>query len=128
MFWKSALKQDFLGFAKTELEQRRSVGLPPFSRMVRIVLRDEDEKKLTKRSEEVAAQINQAASPHGAAVIVQGPMPCAISRIAGYFRHQIVLKSPSASRLQNIIATVREKGALARNERIAVDVDPVSLL
>ena len=41
---------------------------------------------------------------------------------------QIVLSSPSAARLQTILTIVREKGALARNERIAVDVDPVSLL
>ena len=59
---------------------------------------------------------------------MKGPMPCAISRIAGYFRHQIVLGSPRASKLQNILAAVREKGHLAERDRIAVDVDPVSLL
>ena len=32
-----AIKQDFVGFAKTELSQRREVGLPPISRMVRVV-------------------------------------------------------------------------------------------
>ena len=55
-------------------------------------------------------------------------MPCPIGRIAGYFRYQIVLTSVLASRLQNVLAIVREKGDLARSERIAVDVDPVSLL
>ena len=52
----------------------------------------------------------------------------AIDRIAGYFRYQIVLYSPRASLLQNVLATIREKGALAKSDRIAVDVDPVSLL
>ena len=59
---------------------------------------------------------------------MKGPMPCAIGRIAGYYRYQIVLTSPRATALQAVLARVRDKGALARSERIAVDVDPVSLL
>ncbi|WP_428937335.1 replication restart helicase PriA [Fontivita pretiosa] len=125
---QAALKQDYEGFARVELENRKSVGLPPFTRMVRIVIRDQDAEKLNKRAEELAAQLSQATAPHGPAVAMRGPMPCAIGRIAGYFRSQIVLISPSAARLQNVLAAVREKGALARSERIAVDVDPVALL
>src|SRR5205807_4122264 len=32
---QTALRQDFLGFAKVELIHRRSVGLPPHGRLVR---------------------------------------------------------------------------------------------
>jgi primosomal protein N' (replication factor Y) len=39
---QAAIRQDFVGFAKTELAHRREVGLPPLARMVRIVLRDQD--------------------------------------------------------------------------------------
>src|ERR1700728_131129 len=46
-----AIKQDFTGFAKTELGHRREVGLPPYARMVRVVLRDQDQQKLHKYSE-----------------------------------------------------------------------------
>jgi primosomal protein N' (replication factor Y) len=125
---RAALKQDYEGFTRTELEHRKQIGLPPFSRMVRIVLRDQDPEKLNKLAEQLAAQLSLAAAPHGPSVQMRGPMPCAIGRIAGYFRSQIVMTSPSAARLQNILAAVREKGALARNERVAVDVDPVALL
>jgi primosomal protein N' len=55
-------------------------------------------------------------------------MPCAISRIAGYFRNQIVMLAATPAPLQRVLAAVRDKGGLARSERIAVDVDPVSLL
>jgi primosomal protein N' (replication factor Y) len=123
---RAAIKQDYVGFARTELASRKQVGLPPFARMVRIVLRDQDSEKLFKHCEELAAQLTEAAE--GDAVRMKGPMPCAISRIAGYFRNQIVLQAASAGPLQRLLAKVREKGHLARNERIAVDVDPVSLL
>ncbi|HWP40032.1 MAG TPA: primosomal protein N', partial [Tepidisphaeraceae bacterium] len=125
---QAALKQDYPGFARVELEHRRSVGLPPFTRMVRIVIRDQDADKLSKHADELAAQLLQAAEPHGSAVVLRGPMPCAIGRIAGYFRSQIVLISPSAARLQHILAAARQQGALARSQRVAVDVDPVALL
>ena len=96
--------------------------------MVRIVLRDEDLAKLHRHADELAAQLEEAIAAQGGAVKMKGPMPCAISRIAGYFRHQIVLGAQRAEALQMLLAAVREKGHLARNDRIAVDVDPVSLL
>ncbi len=125
---RAAIKQDFIGFARTELASRREVGLPPFARMVRIVLRDQDSEKLFEYSEQLADAILQAAAPERGQVQIKGPMPCAINRIAGYFRNQLVMLSPQASVLQRILARAREKGALAKTERIAVDVDPVSLL
>ncbi len=123
-----AIKQDFAGFAKSELTSRREVGLPPFARMVRIIIREQNQEKLHKYCEELAEQINEAAAREGDAVKIKGPMPCAINRIAGYFRNQIVMTSPNATRLQRILEAAREKGALSRSERVAVDVDPVSLL
>jgi primosomal protein N' (replication factor Y) len=124
----AAIKQDYEGFAATELGHRRETMLPPFVRMIRIVMRDQDIDKLNRRAAELAAKLADAATSHGEAVNMQGPMPCPIERIAGFHRIQIVLKSPQAARLQRILSDVREQGALARNERIAVDVDPVALL
>jgi primosomal protein N' (replication factor Y) len=125
---QAAIRQDFVGFAKTELQSRREVGLPPFARMVRIVMRDQDQQKLHKHSEELAAKFTEVISTVCPEVKMKGPMPCAISRIAGYFRSQLVMVAASAAPLQKMLATVRQQGGLARNERIAVDVDPVSLL
>ncbi|HEX4796551.1 MAG TPA: primosomal protein N' [Humisphaera sp.] len=125
----AALRHDFTGFAQSELKSRREVGLPPYARMVRIVLRDEDSVKLHKYSEELAAVLNEAiARDHATTIRIKGPMPCAISRIAGYFRNQIVLLAQTTGPLQRLLADVRKKGGLTKTERVAVDVDPVSLL
>jgi len=123
-----AIKQDYEGFAEEELSQRKQVGLPPFARMVRIVMRDQDEQKLQRLAAELATRLVNAAVPDGHRVRVKGPMPCAIGRISGYWRQQIVLSSPDPARLQRILAAVREKGGLTKSDRVAVDVDPVSLL
>jgi primosomal protein N' (replication factor Y) (superfamily II helicase) len=125
---RAAIRQDFVGFAKTELAHRRSTSLPPITRMVRIVLRDQDPNKLQHQSEVLAAALADATVVEGDRVRLKGPMPCAINRIAGYYRNQIVMVSSTAAPLQRVLTTVRERGALAKNDRIAVDVDPVSLL
>ncbi len=125
---QSALRQDYEGFARGELALRREVGLPPFARMVRIVLRDQELEKLSKYSEELAAAFAEAIAKDASPIKMKGPMPCAISRIAGYFRHQIVMTSATATPLQRVLLTVRQAGGLSKTDRVAVDVDPVSLL
>jgi primosomal protein N' (replication factor Y) len=128
---QAALRQDFVGFAQAELKSRREVGLPPFGRMVRIVMRDQDQDVLHKKSDELGVKVLEAVAEVAAGtglILPKGPMPCAISRIAGYYRNQIVLSSPRADLLQRVLGLLREAGHLATSDRIAVDVDPVSLL
>jgi len=125
---QAAIRQDFAGFAKTELVHRREVGLPPFARMVRIVLRDDDQPRLHKRSEDLAAKLAEAVARERGEVQTKGPMPCAISRIAGHYRNQIVMLAATPGPLQRVLAAVRDKGGLTKGEKVAVDVDPVSLL
>lgn len=130
---QAALRGDYVGFATEELRHRREVGLPPYARMVRIIIREQEDEKVHKLAEEVAEELNAAIAAEterdpAIQIRVRGPMPCAISRIAGFHRHQVVLTSPSPRTLQNILANMRKKGVLTRTDRIAVDVDPVSLL
>jgi primosomal protein N' (replication factor Y) len=125
---RAALKQDFEGFAKDELKLRKEVGLPPFARMARMVIRHQDQPQLHKLSQALAEQLTTAIMESKAAVRLRGPMPCAITRIAGYYRNQIVLSSPSAEAIQTVLSLVRAKGAFAKADAVAVDVDPVSLL
>ncbi|MGA2498942.1 MAG: primosomal protein N', partial [Tepidisphaeraceae bacterium] len=123
-----AIRQDYLAFAQTELGHRRQVGLPPIVRMVRIIIRDQSVEKAQEHSETLAVCLNAAVAAESGQVTLKGPMPCAIGRIAGYHRFQILLFSPTPARLQRVLTTVREQDGFAPADRIAVDVDPVSLL
>jgi primosomal protein N' (replication factor Y) len=123
---RAALKQDYAGFAKTELAARKELNFPPYSRMVRIILRDQELEKLSQLGDELAGALRLAIGSRP--IDMRGPMPCAISRIAGYLRSQILMTGARASLLQEVLAEVRRKGSLGKTDRIAVDVDPVSLL
>ena len=57
-----------------------------------------------------------------------GPIPAAVGRIAGYVRLQILLASPSANAIQKVLGALRKHRQLVSDDRIAIDVDPISLL
>jgi primosomal protein N' (replication factor Y) len=129
--FRYAIRQDYLSFANAELSRRSEVALPPFTRMVRIVMRDQDLEKLKKCSEELAAALSSAvvADPGTQQMVtLKGPSACVIGRVSGYHRYQIVMSATRAEALQRVLLAVRESGGLARSDRIAVDVDPVALL
>ncbi len=125
---RQAADHDYFTFAEQELDSRAQLGLPPVTRMARIVARDAaperayaDAKALT----DVLQQINERL---GGAASVVGPSPPAIARISGYHRQQIELFAPRAGILQKLLQTARAQGALKADAKTAVDVDPVSLI
>jgi primosomal protein N' (replication factor Y) len=123
-----ALKHDFEGFATTELAQRKRAHLPPYVRMVRLILRDTDITALHKRSDDLAQALNQQIHVSQAPVELRGPMPCAIERIANHHRAQIILTSVSASAIQQVLSVLRTDRGLVSNQKLGIDVDPVSML
>ncbi|HQY88290.1 MAG TPA: helicase-related protein, partial [Tepidisphaeraceae bacterium] len=125
---RASISQDYIAFATRELEQRKSVDLPPFARQVRIILRDEDPAKLSMRSEQLSLELHELIGITGLPVTLKGPMPAPVGRIAGYHRMQIVLVASRAVELQKLLARMRGEKKLISSDRVAIDVDPVALL
>ncbi|MFW6033346.1 MAG: replication restart helicase PriA, partial [Phycisphaeraceae bacterium] len=123
-----ASKHDYEGFAARELAFRQEVGLPPATRMVRIVIRDPDPYGCIQRARELAEHLTRFDQQLGTQIRITGPMPCPIARIAGFHRQEIKLVAPSAGPLQRLLTAARNIRLLTSDARTAVDVDPVSLL
>ena len=128
MSLQAAVRQDYEGFAEHELAHRKVARLPPDTRMVRVVLRDQELDELHIRAEKLQALLADAIAAGGLDIDLRGPMPCPIERIAGYHRAQLVLTCPDPRPLQRVLAVLRKKEGLVSNEKVAVDVDPVSML
>jgi primosomal protein N' (replication factor Y) len=121
-------RHDYEGFAGRELEVRRAAGYPPVTRMARIVLRDRDDEKGRARAKELAAELSARNGELGLGVQIAGPMPCAMARLAEYYRQEIQLVAGDAGRLQRLLLAVRKAGLLRSDLLTAVDVDPVALM
>src|ERR1700728_1418562 len=103
---RTALKQDYTGFAAGELKGRREIGLPPYSRMARFILRHQDQAELLKIGQELAEKTAAAISETKSPVTMRGAMPCAISRIAGFHRNQIILQSDRPESMQIVLQAI----------------------
>ncbi len=122
-----ALAHDFDGFAKHEMEERKTFGYPPFGRMIGIEFKGSDEASVRRFAEvwtdELARDVN------GAAIL--GPTPAFVGRVKRQWRFHTLLKAPRsvpAYALAGFVrATIKRVGPPKKGFRIHVDVDPVGL-
>ena len=123
-----AAQHDYETFARQELKLRTDVGLPPATRMARIVVRDKDHVAATARARELADHLAAYNAELGNKVRLRGPAPCPIARVAEFYRLQIELIAPDAATLQRLMTALRNTKLLISDMHTAVDVDPVALL
>ena len=122
-----AASHDFESFAAHEIELREELGYPPHGRLIRAVFEDRDEALCLEAAQACADIIRKHTTP--AEVLVLGPAPAAISRLRGRFRQHFLLKAPELKpglgKARSLLSQFSEEHA---RPRIAIDVDPVSML
>jgi primosomal protein N' (replication factor Y) len=120
----SVQTHDYAGFVRRELEYRRESDYPPFSRMIVLRLDARDPERVTHDAAQVAAAATAAG---GGKIRVLGPAEAPIARVRGRTRYQVWL----AGRDRAALVAAARAGAgvkLAADVRLAVDVDPQSVL
>jgi primosomal protein N' (replication factor Y) len=123
---RSAAAHDFAAFAAVELEQRRDLGYPPFTRLVLVRVDGE----VASRVEEVAREAAESARGI-AGVQVLGPAPAPIERLRNRFQWQLLLRGRDGRLLRQTAVRLRDEwraSARRRGVRIVIDVDPYSML
>ncbi|HEX5838547.1 MAG TPA: primosomal protein N' [Anaerolineales bacterium] len=120
---RSTARHDVNGFYEYELDQRRRLGYPPFSRLVRLEYRHHDplaaEQEANKASERLKDVLH---AERWKLLTVIGPVPSFFSRTGGIYRWQIVLRGPDP------VSMLREQSAERWLKDWRVEVDPISLL
>jgi len=110
-------------FYNDEIEQRRLLGFPPFSRLFRIVVRGRDLGRVERSASDLAARLG---ADIGGELL--GPAECPIGRISEEHRHHIILRSESFDRTHRRLSQVLRETLPVHGIRFEVDVDPVNLL
>ena len=120
-----ASKLDFEGFRDFDLEFRKLLNYPPYSRMILLNFRGDDEKKV----EEYANTIFKELAPYiHDEVTATPPAPAPIERIKGKFRYQILIRGNKLKTLREAIRTLALHHKAPANVEFYADVDPQSLL
>jgi primosomal protein N' (replication factor Y) len=127
----AAAAHDYTGFMRAELERRRVLGYPPYSRLVSLRLDARDANLLEARAQQLAGTLREHAGGLGLGLgAVLGPAAPPIERLRGRHRRQILLRHADVRALRALARRARaEEGALRRaHVRLAIDVDPYSML
>ncbi len=120
-----AVRHDVEGFYERELQQRKVLSFPPYSRLLRLVFRSAV-PHAAERAANGAAQILERLCPNDVELL--GPAECPLEMIAKNHRHQILLRGTKMSVLQAIAKDFIFGYTPPAHVYIEADVDPVNLL
>ena len=119
---RAAIAHDAAAFARSESEFRKTFFYPPYCEMAEIVVAGEERDRAGTVAGELAAQL--AGDP---SLRVTPAAPAPIERIAGKWRHQVLIRSRSRRAILAALSrTVPDSPP--SGVTIAVDVDPRNLL
>ncbi|MDR1248262.1 MAG: primosomal protein N' [Treponema sp.] len=118
---------DVEGFFAAELAQRKMLGFPPYTRLIRFTIRSREAQRADtaiKRLASIAAPL----IPSQADIL--GPAECPIGVMNGNHRRQLILRGKTMGTLHNAAKIMLDNYEQGRDSRayLEVDVDPVSLL
>jgi primosomal protein N' (replication factor Y) len=117
-----AARHDSAAFLAEEVERRRALRYPPFSHLVRVVLKSESEARLEQAASKLAAALAETL-PHDTDLL--GPAP--MFRVRSKYRRRLLTKAQDREATVAAIGAAVERLAADRSLKdvaISVDVDP----
>ena len=115
---------DYHAMANSELAERKAFGYPPYSHLIRLLMRHEEYNLLHHAAHALATVMRKK---FGARVM--GPVSAALEMLRGEHRAEILLKIESGASMQRARTLLREAIAIVEGDpqyktvKISVDVD-----
>ncbi len=120
-----ATAYDYEGFYENEISLRAAMAFPPFSKIVRVLVTGEDDKKCIEALREVYVGLEQLYTDNPDKFLFFNKMRAPIKRIQNRFRYQVLMRLSDTSvlpRIYDICAEARNRDAL-----VSVEENPTNL-
>lgn len=127
----TACDHDYKAFHKLESERRKVPFYPPYSRLALVRAKSRNEKEAKSFLTMVANQLRQRQREKEMEhVRILGPTASAFSRLANFYRFQLLIKSKSPSTLLSVARFVDTLGRQWKHSDIdwRIDIDPQNVL
>ncbi|MCK4524471.1 hypothetical protein KAU15_06055, partial [candidate division WOR-3 bacterium] len=99
-------KLDYNSFVDIEMKRRKELDFPPFSRVMRIIVKGKDKNKTIKNIKEIFSMIDKY-SKKNKNIRVFPPMPQIVEQVAGVYRYNIYIFYKEFKVIYNIINKLR---------------------
>lgn len=120
-----AVAYDYEGFYRNEISLRAAAMFPPFSKIVRVLVTGEDEKKTVEALRSVYVSLERLYTENAEKFLFFNRMHAPIKRIQNKFRYQVLMRLSDTSvlpRVYDICAEARTRDAL-----VSVEENPANL-
>lgn len=122
---QAARRLDYNGFFDQEIEYRRELFYPPFSRLICMTLRGKREQEVLNTGTRFVGCLKPLLDKR---VILAGPNPAPLARAKGEYRYQIMLRARTTRMATEPVRAVLNDFKWPRAVRYALDVDALSVL
>ena len=119
-----ARHHDFAGFAEQELGFRKGFSYPPFAHCVLLTTRSTHARRAEFTLETIHKRL-LGGLPDG--MLLGEPVESPLSKAAGQFRFQLMLRAASARLLTRYLSSILEKLTFPGDVHVTIDVDPLFL-
>ena len=120
---RAILSGDEENFWRAEAAERQAAGMPPFGRLVGVILSSTDVAQVFDFGTELA---RRAGPLRRVGAEVFGPAPAPVARVRGRHRVRLLVKGPKGAALQAAVAEWVGQLKPPANLRLSVDIDPQS--
>lgn len=118
-------RHDYRGFYEKEIDLRKELSYPPFSKLVRIVFGFKIKTTGEKVIKSLSARLkkNEAGS-----VTVLGPVIAPIEKIKNLYRWHLILKGKNSKSLRQKALEIADMVKDIKDMKVDIDVDPINML
>jgi primosomal protein N' (replication factor Y) len=125
---QAAVRHDYLAFAGGELPIREMFSYPPFTSMVRLLVRGPVLEAAAEFAARIAEKLSAALARKQTVARVLGPAPAPFKKLRGKYRFQIQVQGPEGERLREAVAEATADLKPPEGIQWIADVDPVDML
>ena len=119
---QAALRQDYEAFYAREIELRRELFYPPFSRLVKLLFHETSRERAWGEANAFVTAFRSAFAKEQDCMVI-GPSPALIERERGVYRFIVLIKTAA---LADVQAHLRAHAIHLRDD-IAIDIDPITI-
>jgi primosomal protein N' (replication factor Y) len=116
--------QDYRAFYGNEIDFRRELAYPPFSRLANLIC----SAPTSDSARDIATEVEKAFKRTlNKEVLIIGPSPCPLAKLKNTYRWHVLLKADTQTCLDQLVRFSVKKLDASVRRHLSIDIDPVSL-
>jgi len=128
---KRAVTHDYDGFYNEEIEARRELAYPPFSRLSVLRITGANERAALQAASILRKEAERLLAAYGEDITCLGPDPALVARVRGEYRFHMLVKGSGPGRLHDFVAGLAagfHRVSSSGTVRLFVEIDPLSIV